>query len=77
MSRKHKSRLETLRDCAPEMLSALRSTRDILHNALADDYFDREVFERLQKRVLEVLELAVGASNYVPAMKVQKEAKHD
>ena len=69
MSRKHKSRLETLRDCAPEMLSALRSTRDILHNALADDYFDREVFERLQRLVLETLDTAVGDSNYVPARK--------
>ena len=77
MSKKCKSHLETLRDSAPEMLSVLRSTRDILSNALNDNDFDREVFERLQKRVLEVLELAVGASNYVPAMKVQKEAKHD
>ena len=69
MSRKHKSRLETLRDSAPEMLSALRSVRDILHNALNDDYFDREVFERLQKRVIEVLNVAVGESGYVPHMK--------
>ena len=69
MSRKNKSRLETLRDSAPEMLSALRATRDILHNALNDDYFDREVFERLQKRVIEVLKIAVGESGYVPHMK--------
>ena len=69
MSKKSKSRLETLRDSAPEMLSALRAVRDVLNNALQDNYFDREVFERLQKRVLEVLELAVGDSNYVPAMK--------
>ena len=77
MSKKSKSRLETSRDSAPEMLSALRAVRDVLHNALQDNYFDREVFDRLQKRVLEVLELAVGDSNYVPAMKVQKEAEHD
>ena len=77
MSKKSKSRLETLRDSAPEMLSALRAVRDVLNNALQDNYFDRDVFERLQKRVLEVLELDVGASNYVPAMKVQKEAEHD
>ncbi len=56
-------------DSAPEMLSALRSVRDILHNALNDDYFDREVFERLQKRVIEVLNVAVGESGYVPHMK--------
>ena len=39
MSKKHKSRLETLRDSAPEMLLTLRYVRDILHNALNDDYF--------------------------------------
>ncbi len=77
MSKKSKSRLETLRDSAPEMLSALRAVRDVLNNALQDNYFDRDVFERLQKRVLEVLELAIGASNYVPAVKVQKEGEHD
>ncbi len=73
MSRKHKSRLETLRDCAPEMLSVIRSTRNIIHNALNDDYFDREVFERLQKRVIMVLDLAVGESCYVPHVKKKGE----
>ena len=66
---KAKSRLETLKDSTPEMLSVLRSVRDILHNALNDNCFDREVFERLQKRVLEVLYVAVGESNYVPHLK--------
>ncbi len=69
MSQKRKSRLETLKDCAPEMLSALKSTRDILHNALNDDYFDRKVFERLQKQVIAVLDLAVGETGYVPHVK--------
>ena len=71
MSKKHKSRLETLRDCAPEMLSVIRSTRAILRNALNDDYFDREVFERLQKRVIAVLDLAVDETGYVPHVKVK------
>ena len=66
MSKKHKTRIKTLMDCAPEMLSVLRSTQDILHNALNDDYFDREIFKRLQKRVIEVLDLAVGKSGYIP-----------
>ena len=65
MSKKHKSRLETLRDSAPEMLLTLRYVRDILHNALNDDYFDREVFLLLQKRVIDTLE-ATGAGDYVP-----------
>ncbi len=69
MSKKAKSRLETLRDSAPAMLSALRATRDILRNALNDDNFDREVFERLQRLVLETLDTAVGDSNYVPSRK--------
>ena len=68
MSKKTKSRFETLQDSAPNMLAVLRSTRDLLKNALNDEYFDREIFERLQERVQEVLELAVGDSNYVPAM---------
>ena len=68
MSQKRKSHFETLRKSAPNMLAALRSTRDILKNALTDNYFDRETFERLQSRVLEVLELSVGDSNYIPAM---------
>ncbi len=49
----------------------IRSTRDILHNALNDDYFDREVFERLQKRVIAVLDLAVDETGYVPHVKVK------
>ena len=72
MSRKHKSRLETLRDSTPEMLAALRFTRDILRNALNDNFFDRDVFERLQKNINKVLDLAVGNSNYVPAIKRQE-----
>ena len=69
MSKKCKSHLETLRDSAPEMLSVLRSTRDILSNALNDNDFDREIFKRLQKRVIEVLDIAVCDSNYVPAIR--------
>ena len=69
MSKKAKSRLETLQDSALEMLAVLRSTRDLLNNALTDDNFDREVFERLQARVIEVLDAAVGKSHYVPSMK--------
>lgn len=69
MSKKDKSRLETLKDSAPEMLMVLRSARDILNNALNDNLFEREVFERLQVRILQVLEKAVGNSYYVPAIK--------
>lgn len=69
MSKKDKSRLETLKDSAPEMLMVLRSARDILNNALNDNLFEREVFERLQVRILQVLEKAVGNSHYVPAIK--------
>ncbi len=69
MSRKPKSRLKTLQDSAPEMLSTLRATRDILHNALNDNYFDRDVFTRLQERVLDVLRLALPDYTYVPRMK--------
>lgn len=68
MSRKPKSRLKTLQDNAPEMLSTLRATRDILHNALNDNYFDRDVFTRLQERVLDVLRLALPDYTYVPKM---------
>lgn len=50
MSKKAKSHLEILRDSAPSMLAVLCSTRDLLHNALNDDYFDREVFERFKRR---------------------------
>lgn len=68
MGKKTKSHLETLRDNAPEMLAVLRSTRDILRNALNDNYFDREVFERLQERVVNVIDSVAGESNYVPKM---------
>ena len=65
MSKKRKSLLETLRDGSPEMLETLRSVRDILHNALNDNYFDRDVFLLLQKRVNDTLE-GIGVGNYSP-----------